>query len=273
MVAYRQAILPGDQGSDIKAVKRAMIAMSANGAGTMIVNNRAGTSFVQVLNGILHRHGKKADSKYGPDAHAIIAPHFDLYGKLLYSKAKIRDRTPPPPPLGHETARQAAVRLLRHHTHGLYRADNPGDLRDLQRTAAGDPVWSAMGRWVYVDHRPIELVCWVIEELGHKVGTYAICGDHHYDGPHGHSGGLAVDISSLDNRGIGGSGMHDLTLSVARAIRSKTPPVLRPWQLISDGAGYVHYSDIAACCIPYSGFYDRTTLAGHRNHIHAGFYK
>lgn len=269
--AYRQPILPGDQGADVKAVKRAMVKMAARGAGTLIINNQAGSAFVQVLNTIFRQHGLKADGKYGPGAHAIIAPHFDLYGISLYRKAAIRDRTPPPPTIGYETAKQAAQRLLGHATHGRYHADNPGDLRDLQRTANGDPVWSALGRWVYVDHRPLELVVWLIEERGHKIGTYAICSDHHNDGAHGHSGGFAIDISSIDGHGIGGGGAHAITLAVVQAIRFHSPAILRPRQLICDGAEGVRYSDIAACCLPYEGYYDSSTLRGHLDHCHAGF--
>lgn len=268
---YRQLILIGDVGSDVKAVKRAMIKMSAHGAGTLIVNNKAGSAFRTVLNTILRNHGEKADGRYGKVAHSIIAPHFDLYGTALYKKAAIRDRTQPPPPLGHATARQAAQRLLVHAVHHRYHADNAGDLRDLQRTANGDPVWSALGKWVYIDHRPLELLLWLIEKDGFTIGTFAICSDHHNDGPHGHAGGLAVDISSINGHGIGGAGMHDLTLKVAHAIRFSAPTILRPRQLICDGASYTHFADIAACCLPYANFYDGATLSGHRNHIHGGF--
>ena len=271
MTPYRQLILPGDQGSDVKAVKRAMVKMAVKGAGTLIINNQAGSAFVQVLNTILRQHGLKADGKYGPGAHAIIAPHFDFYGVSLYKKAAIRDRTPPPPIIGRETARQAAQRLLSHATAGRYHADNPGDLADLKRTANGDPVWSQLGCWVYIDHRPLELVIWLIEEQKHKIGTYAICSDHSNDGPHGHAGGFAIDISSIDGHGIGGSGAHAITLAVAQAIRFHSPTILRPRQLICDGAEGVRYSDIAACCLPYETYYDSSTLQGHRNHIHSGF--
>lgn len=268
---FRQLILPGDQGSDVKAVKRSMIAMKAPGAGDLIVNNLAGTSFVGVLNSVLRDYGKLQDGKYGPDAHAIFAPHFDAYGVMLYRKAALRDRTPPRPPLGHETARDAAKRLLTLRDQGLYRADNSGDLRDLERTANGDPVWSQAGRWLYLDHRPIELVIWLIEQGHGTVGTFAFCSDHHYDGLHGHSGGLAVDVSSLHGAGIGGGGMHDRTLAAAKAIRDHTPAILRPRQLISGGSGETFYSDIEACCVPSPGFYGYSTLAQHRNHLHAGF--
>jgi hypothetical protein len=256
------------------AVKRGMVAMGATGAGGMILTGpakrRAGTTFVDVLHGIQRRHGLAADGKYGPASHAVIAPHFDLYGVSLYKAAAIRTHTPPAPPIWSENAVTAAKALLKLAAAGDYRADNPGDLRDIRATADGKPVWSRLGKYVYIDPRPLELIHWLIAVHGLRIGTFALCSDHHDDGPHGHAGGLAVDISSINGISISAAGTqaHQQTLAVAKLCRAagKTPR-----QLICAGSGYVYYADIEACCIPNAAFYGQTTLSQHRNHIHCGF--
>lgn len=232
--------------------------------------NFAGDLFVKCVETVQHSHHLKEDGIYGKATHAIIAPHFDLYGVSLYKAAKIRKPPIPGPP--HLTAQKAAQRLLELHAGGRYRADNPGDLVDIRLTASGKPVWSgAIGRYVHIDARPLEILVWLIEAHNYKIGTYALCSDHHnYDGPKGHNGGYAVDISSVNLVGISNASSRELTLQVARLVHS-APGELKPWQQICDGYGYHHDSEIAALCIPYHGFYSSGTLAGHRNHIHIGY--
>lgn len=267
---YRQPIWPGDVGRDVKAVKRGMQVMGITGSGGLALTTRAGESYIKVLNRTLHQHGLPADGKYGPKAHAVIAPHFDLYGKMLYRTAAIRTHTPPFNPS--LPAQAAAKRLLVHAAAGRYHADNPGDLHDIRAAAAGQAVWSRGGYWVHIDRRPLDLLLWLIEVHDYRLGTYALCSDHHWDGPHGHSGGLATDISSINGHSIGGSGMHGATLTLAKLIH-QAPAPLRPRQLICGGSGYIMYSDIMAQCIPSPAVavYGYGTLLGHRNHIHAGY--
>lgn len=271
MTPWRQLILPGDDGSDVTAVKRAFRAMHIRGSGGLIVNRHAGSAFVDVLKTVQRQHKLQVDGKYGKGTHAVVAPHFDLYGVSLYKSAKIRKRTPPEPPVEHLSARDAANELLAFARQGKYHADNPGDMTDVSRTAAGLPVWSQRGYWVHLDPRPLRLLVWLINQ-GHRIGTFALCSDHHNDGPHGHAGGLAVDISSIDGHSIAQYGSHEITAKVAKLIHDHAASVgLRPDQLISAGAGYVYYSDCLSECIPYSSYYG-SDLAGHRNHIHAGYF-
>lgn len=265
---YRQPIWPGDQGSDVKAVKRAMVKMKAPGHEQLKIDNVAGATFVHVLDHELRMHGVAQDHKYGPKAHAIFAPHFDLYGISLYRKAKIRDHSPKPD-TAHMSAQEAAKQLLELAREGRYHADNPGDLYDLQRTAQGLTVWSRGGRWIRLDPRPLRLLVWLIRTHNYRIGTFAICSDHHFDGWRGHAGGFAVDISSINGVSLAGPSAHDLTHAVVNTIRSGIQ--YRPWQLISAGTGYVYYNDLLNMCIPSAGFYGQPTLSEHRNHVHVGY--
>jgi hypothetical protein len=270
MVKYRQPIWPGDIGRDITAVKRAVVAMRAPGYSSLVVDRTAGPTFVRVLNKILTSHNQKADGKYGPIAHSIIAPHFDRYGAWLYSRAAIRKRSKPVTILT-LSAQEAAQELISLSAKGMYRADNPGDMRDLVATSQGRAVWSQHGMWLHLDARPLRLLVSLIKQHSYEIGTFALCSDHHDDGPHGHSGGLAVDISSINGAPIAayGDGIHDLTLAVAKVIHNDTH--LRPRQLICGGSGYIFYSDIEAQTIPSASFYGWETMSEHRNHIHCGY--
>lgn len=94
MTPYRQPIRPGDEGSDVWAVKRAYRKMGVKGAGTIAKTKKAGEAFVAVTKAVQRQHGLKADGVYGPSTHKIVAPYLDAYGRLLYRNAKIRNRTP-----------------------------------------------------------------------------------------------------------------------------------------------------------------------------------
>jgi hypothetical protein len=264
---YRQPIRPGDSGSDVLAVKRALRKIGIKGAGAMTLSNSAGTAFVACLATLQRQHSLQSDGLYGPKTHAIVAPSFDAYGVLLYRTATIR--RPPPPPLP-PTAVAAAKALLDLHAKGKYEADNPGDLRDIQATALGKPVWSQGGYWVHIDPRPLQVLTWLIEDKGFTVGTYAICSDHHNDGPHGHAGGLAVDISRIDGISVASPSAKPGTLAVATALHH-APASLVPRQLICGGYGNHPDGEISALTIPSAAFYGLTTMLEHLGHLHVGF--
>lgn len=265
MVKFRQLIRPGQRGRDVRAVKRAMLRMGVKGSGALGKTNKAGPQFVKCLKRVQNQHNERADGIYGKHTHKIIAPHFDAYGRFLYRTARKRT-VKRPKRLG--TAQEVAKEIL---ASGKWHADNSGDLRDMQATAEGRAVWSPAGHYVHIDKRPLEAILFLIHK-GFHIGTFAICSDHHYDGPHGHSGGLAVDISSINGVAVGSHAARENTLKVARILRNEMPSGLHPWQEICDGYGYIHDSEIAACTIPGSWFYGYTTMSQHRNHIHLGYY-
>ena len=272
MVKFRQPIRPGQRGRDVLAVKHGLLVMGTRGSGALGRTNRAGPQFVKCIKLVQKHHGLKQDGIYGKQKHKVIAPHFSAFDRWRYRTARIR--RPKQPAVQNLSAQAAAKRLLEFHAQGKYRADNPGDLRDLQATAAGKPVWSQGGYWVHIDKRPLEILVWLIEK-GFHIGTFAICSDHHWDGPHGHAGGKAVDISSIDGVMVSSSSerAHYGTLKVAELLRHNPPAGLRPWQLICDGSGYEHNDAISACTIPGAAFYGYTTMSQHRNHIHVGYYE
>lgn len=272
MVKFRQLIRPGQKGRDVVAVKDAMLRMGVKGSGALGKTNRAGPQFVKCIKRVQLNHGIKVDGIYGKLTHKIIAPHFSAYDRWRYRTAKLRK--PKEPTAIDMSAQTAARKLLEFHTQGKYRADNSGDLRDLERTAQGLPVWSQAGRWVHINKHPLEALVFLIEK-GFHIGTFAICSDHHYDGPHGHAGGLAVDISSINGVSVAShtEASKELTLKVAEIIRNEMPAELHAWQEICDGYGYVHYQPIANCTIPNPAFYGYSTMSEHRNHIHLGYYR
>lgn len=270
MTPFRQLIRPGQNGSDVTAVKRAMRKMHVKGSGSLNVNSFAGHSFVVCIKTVQRNHSLKVDGIYGSATHKIIAPHFDAYGVALYRAAKIRK--PPLPPLPPGTAQANAKKLLGYHQEGRYVARNPGDLRDIQAAAEGRAVWSQGGYWVHVDDRVFQVLVWLIEQ-GFKIGTYAICSDHHNDGPHGHAGGLAVDIEWVNGVAIGtpSGAAREHDLEIARLLH-KTPAGLRVRQLICGGYGYIRDTEISLLSIPAAdSYYGSTVMAQHCNHIHVGF--
>lgn len=267
MTPYRQPILPGDVGSDVKAAKRAMEKMGAKGANALVINETAGDTFQNVLNGILLAHGYGADSTYGPGAHAIIAPHFDAYGAMLYRRAALRHHAPPPPPTS--DAAHYAAKLLDYHRSGHYRDDRGTELVQIQAAAAGKPVWSRGGYYVHIDWRVFAMLCWLIED-GYTIGTFALCSDHGYDSPNGHGGGKATDISSINGVSIGGRGAHDLTLAVAEKLHA-VGGAIHPRQLICGGSGGSRDAAISACSLPGADwYYTKAVMQEHTNHIHGG---
>jgi hypothetical protein len=267
MIAFRQLILPGDAGSDVLAVKHTLRAMKVQGASAMSASEDAGAAFVKTLRVAQQQGGIGVDGKYGKESHGLIAPHFSTADEELYRNAKIRSHDAPPAPSG--DAAVSAKRLLQLHTAGRYRADNPGDLGDIQATAEGRAVHSQSGELVHIDARVMRVLVHLIEN-GHTIGTSAMCSDHHNDSPHGHAGGRAVDISSIDGHSIA------LTSSRAQVIKVDTElheaGALKPRQLISGGVGNKRDAEISGLSIPGAdSFYGAATMLAHCNHIHVGY--
>jgi peptidoglycan hydrolase-like protein with peptidoglycan-binding domain len=270
---FRQLIRPGQSGSDVKAVKLAYRRMGIQGAGAMQLNKRAGPAFVHTTKAFQKNHGLKVDGIYGKSTHEKLVrmrrddkAAFSSWAAMLYRTAAIRQ--PKVPPVTDMTAAQAAKYLL---NSSKYHSDNYGDHLDLVRTSQGLAVWSQAGRWVHIDKRVLQALVFIIEK-GYSIGTFALCSDHHYDGPHGHSGGHSVDISSINGTSVSSSAARTHTLELAKLIRYGMPATLKPWQQICDGYGYMHSSEISACTVPGSWFYGYTVMREHRNHIHLGYY-
>jgi len=264
VIPFKQLIRPGQSGRDVKAVKRALHEQGSREP-MDLKSKRAGKSFVRALKEYQHNHGLHADGVYGKSTHAKLAPHFTRYERWLYRTARRRRIPHPTPNYG---AAAAAAKLLAYHRQGRYHDDNGQQIYQLERAAKGLPVWSAAGRWVHIDRRPLNALVYLIEK-GHSVGTFAICSDHHYDGPHGHAGGLAVDVSSIDGISVASSMARGVTLTGANLLHA-APGELRPWQLICGGYGNRRDMTISMLTIPSAGFYGPSTMAEHCNHIHYG---
>jgi hypothetical protein len=266
MIELRQPILPGDVGSDVLAVKNTLLRLGIKGSGAMNMGERAGPAFVTTLKVAQRRFEVESDGKYGKNTHAVIAPHFDGADEALYQKAEIRKRVAPPAPAG--DAAGAAKQLLELQAQGKFHCDNPGDLADINATVAGQAVHGPRGL-VHVDERVFQVLIHLIG-LGHTIGTFAICSDHHDDGPNGHAGGRAVDISSIDGHSVGSSSSRSLVIAINQALHDAGP--LEPRQLISGGCGNVRDTEISALSIPDSdAFYGADCMRAHCNHIHVGY--
>ena len=123
-----------------------------------------------------------------------------------------------------------AKRLLELHGKGKYRADNPGDLVDIKATAEGAPVHSQHGGFVRIDERVMRVLVHLIEQ-GHTIGTSAICSDHHDDGPNGHAGGKAVDISSINGHAVASASSRALVIAVDTGAAPRGRPHAAPADL------------------------------------------
>jgi hypothetical protein len=275
MIPYRQPIREGQSGRDVTAVKRAMIAMHVAEAGGMVSRgihaSFAGHSFVTCIRNVQRAHKIRQDGVYGPATHAIIAPHFNTYQRWLYRTAKIRQpvTVPPVPP----NAQAAAQKLLELHAQGKYRDDRGGsELAQIQRTARGEAVWSPLGYYVHLDERVLQAICWLIEDKGFKIGTFALTTDHDVDTPLGHSGGHCVDISSIDGISVTApiSSSKPKVIAVLKALHA-APAHLQPWQLISGGCANILVADCEALTIPDAAYYGAETMLEHTNHVHLGY--
>lgn len=269
MVPFKQSILPGDVGSDVLAVKNTMRRLGIKGSGAMNMGGRAGPAFVAALK-LTQRHFEvQMDGKYGQETHGVVATHFDAADQALYQQAAIRKRPQPPAPSGDAAA--AAKQLLALQAQGKYHADNAADLGDIHATAAGQAVHSQSGQMIHIDARVFQVLIHLIG-LGHKIGTFAICSDHHFDSPTGHSGGRAVDISSIDGVAVAApaSSSKALVLKIDNALHAAGP--LKPRQLITGGCGNARDAEISALSIPAAdSFFGPDTMQDHCNHIHVGY--
>lgn len=267
MTAFRQLILPGDSGSDVLAVKHTLKRMKVPGSAEVKAGRVAGPPFVAALRAAQKGGGIGVDGKYGEESHRLISPHFSTEDARLYETAEIRSHQAGPAPSA--AAKNAAKRLLKLQAEGKYHADNPGDLGDIQATAEGRPVHSQAGGFVNIDERVMHVLLFLIEK-GHTIGTFAICSDHHNDGPHGHAGGMAVDISTIDGHAVSQSSARPQVLKVDRELRRAG--ALTPRQLISGGVGNARDAEISALSIPAADtFYGSEVMADHCNHIHVGY--
>jgi hypothetical protein len=266
MIEFRQLILAGDAGSDVLAVKNTFRRLGIRGSGALNMSERAGPAFVKTLRVAQRQLDVTVDGKYGKNTHGVVAPHFDAADEELYKTAAIRQHELPPVPAGDAAA--GAKRLLDLHAAGKYHADNPGDLLDIQATAAGRAVRSQHGGFVHVDERVMRVLLHLLD-LGHTIGTFAICSDHHDDGPRGHAGGRAVDISTVDGHAVNSSSAKASVIAVDTALRDAGD--LTPRQLISGGVGNVIVPEISALTIPNATFFGPDTMRDHCNHIHVGY--
>jgi hypothetical protein len=263
-VAFRQEIRRGNVGLDVLATKRALQAV---GFGGIALTQKAGSVWEHDVARMQRAHNLQADGVYGKATHAVLVRHFDGYSTWLYRHAKLRPRRPAVP----NSAQAAAKLLLEHHRHGRYRADNPGDLRDVEATAAGHAVFSQGGYWVHVDARVMQALCLLVAHFG-EIGTYAICSDHHNDGPHGHAGGHAFDVSTIAGVSVAERSARSRrnVLALDRTLRAAGR--LRPRQLIS--GGYGRRRDAACSLLSLPGadwYYGSRTMAGHCDHVHGGY--
>jgi Putative peptidoglycan binding domain len=265
MIAFRQLILPGDVGSDVLAVKHTLRRMGVDGNDDIAMNKKAGPAYVATLRRAQANAGLTVDGKYGRDTHAIIAPHFTPDDESLYGRATIRR---PQPDMVSGDAATNAQELLQFQAQGKYHADSPGDLNDIQATAAGRPVHSQSGQQVRIDPRVMQVLVHLIAN-GHTIGTSAICSDHHDDGPHGHAGGFAVDISSIDGHSIASSSARAAVIQLDKELHNAG--ALVPRQLITGGVGNVIDEAIERFTIPDPGFFGADTMKHHTNHVHVGY--
>lgn len=270
MVKFRQLIRPGERGGDVKAVKHTLLRMHVPGSGALGKTDRAGAAFVHCIRHVQKTHGIHEDGIYGKTTHKIIAPHFNLHDRVLYRIAKLRHHKKPPPVVD-MSAQAAAKKLIQFHNEGKFHDDSGRIMPQINATAEGRPVWSAMGRWVHIDARVMEALVELVEK-GYHIGCYAMCSDHSYDGPNGHAGGHAVDISSVNGTSVAaGNGYHE-TYNCAKHLHSNMPAKLHPWQLICGGYGNHRNNAISGFTIPGAAFYGSATMAEHCNHIHLGYH-
>ena len=265
MIDFKQLILPGDVGSDVLAVKHTLRRMAIKGNEAITMNNTAGPAFVATLRNAQAQGDITVDGKYGRNTHALIAPHFTPDDEAMYQRAAIRR---PVPELASGDAAANARQLLQFQAQGKYQADNAGDLKDIQATAAGRAVRSQSGQMVHIDARVMQVLVHLIDS-GHTLGTFAICSDHHDDGPHGHAGGRAVDISTIDGHSVATPSARAAVIQVDKQLHNAG--ALVPRQLITGGVGNKIDQTIEGLTIPSAAFYGPETMQEHTNHIHVGY--
>jgi hypothetical protein len=269
MIRFNQIIRPGQSGGDVKAVKNTLRRMHVPGSGSMTKNDHYGPASVKCVEHVQRTHNIHVDGIYGPSTHELIAPHFSAWDKIIYARAKKRNPYEPPIPPGDASA--AAKKLIAFHREGKFHDDSGRIMAQIEATAIGKPVWSQAGRYVHLDQRMLKGLVWLVES-GYHIGCFAMCSDHPYDSMLGHAGGRAVDISSVNRISISSHSpqSRQMTLKLVVTMHKHMVAPIRPWQLICDGYGYTHDSDISAQTIPNADFYGPAVMKDHRNHAHYG---
>lgn len=174
-----------------------------------------------------------------------------------------------------------ANKILKYRSGGQYNCDNSGDCADLTKIINGQSLAGSEGcRAQTLDPRVLKLILYMIEVGKFQIGTYALCGDHSFDSTGGHSGGFAVDISSVNGAVLGSdtpqAGNEGLKLD---KFLNNLPNELKLDQQISYGYGGHYDAQMAAtqqaqgklCGSSCVSFYGLDTELVHQNHIHAGF--
>jgi hypothetical protein len=174
-----------------------------------------------------------------------------------------------------------AQKILSYQSTGKYHCDNSGDCADLQKIVNGQSLAGSDGCQAQtLDPRVLKLILYLIEVGNFKVGTYALCGDHGFDGLSGHSGGLAVDISSVNGASLGlplpQSGTEGTKMD---HFLNNLPAEISLGQQITYGYGGHYYAPMAAtqqyngslCNSSCVSIYTLLVEQAHTNHIHAGF--
>lgn len=178
------------------------------------------------------------------------------------------------------TSAQLAQKLLDYQSTGQYHCDNSGDCADLQKIVAGQSLAGSSGcQASTLDPRVLKLLLYIISN-GYKVGTYALCGDHSFDSPQGHSGGFAVDISTVNDASLS----QDTPRVASEGLKmnqflNNLPAELALRQQISYGYGEQYYQPMAAlqqfggklCGSSCVSIYTLTVENQHKDHIHVGF--
>lgn len=260
MLKFKRTLHVGMSGRDVRGVK---IALAHAGYGSRLVLKTrlfGHTMSVRLKSFQKHSH-LTADGIYGPTTHKALAPHFTAYARWLYNGQKV-------PPAVPGTAASAANRLLQLNMEGKYRDDRGTELTQIQATAIGRPVTNAAGQEIHIHAKVMQVLVWLIDVQGFKIGTYALCSDHHFDSENGHAGGRSVDVSSINGVAVTSPSVEADLLRMLRALQSGP---FRPWQLISGGYANREVSTCKALCIPSSAFYGEPTLSEHTNHVHVGF--
>jgi hypothetical protein len=172
---------------------------------------------------------------------------------------------------------ELAQKILNYQKEGKYNCDNPGDCADLQKIVNGQSLAGSNGCIAKtLDSRVLKLIIYVIENGNFKVGTYALCGDHSSDGPNGHSGGLAVDFSTVNGVAVVANSPQARTNTLQLAtFLNRLSGELKLRQLITAGYGGKFDQAFLDLELPSSATFGGTgassTNADHTNHIHAGY--
>jgi hypothetical protein len=260
VLKFKRTLHRGMQGRDVKGVKIAL-AHAGYGSKLTLKTRGFGPAMFTQLKRFQKSSGLVADGIYGPTTHKTLTPHFTAYARWLYEGQKVAPAVP-------GSAQAAAQRLLELHAQGKYRDDRGTELTQIQATAEGKTVTNAAGQKIHIDAKVMQVLVWLIDVKGFKLGTFALCSDHGFDSESGHAGGRAVDVSSIDGITVNAAAVKPALLRLLHDLQ--TGPY-RPWQLIS--GGYAGHEDPACLvlCIPSAPFYGEPTLSEHTNHVHVGY--